>query len=87
MALNRLNLAKELGADLILQIQKTDTEAKIVKIIHNLLGEAPDRTLDCSGFEATNRLSILVSQFLVVLSPVCITKFFRLVQMVESHLS
>lgn len=58
---SRLVIAKELGADQVLQIQKEDPESKTVEKIHQLLGEAPDHTIDCSGFEATNRLSILVS--------------------------
>uniref|UniRef100_A0A2M4AIE4 Sorbitol dehydrogenase n=1 Tax=Anopheles triannulatus TaxID=58253 RepID=A0A2M4AIE4_9DIPT len=59
---NRLDVAKELGADETLLISKSATEADLVKQIHELMGCAPDKTIDCSGAEATTRLSILATR-------------------------
>lgn len=56
---NRLITAKKLGADYTLLTQATEDEKDIVARIHQLIGK-PDVTIDCTGKEATNRLSILV---------------------------
>ena len=57
---NRLKVAKEFGADYVLQIKKDETEEEIVKNIHSSMEGEPDITMDCTGSEATNRLSVLV---------------------------
>ncbi|XP_053670755.1 sorbitol dehydrogenase-like [Anopheles nili] len=59
---NRLNVAKELGADETLVIPKDATEAELVKLIHERMSCAPDKTIDCSGAEATVRLAILATK-------------------------
>uniref|UniRef100_A0A182P937 Sorbitol dehydrogenase n=1 Tax=Anopheles epiroticus TaxID=199890 RepID=A0A182P937_9DIPT len=59
---NRLDVAKELGADETLVIPKDVEEAELVKIIHERMGGAPDKTIDCSGAEATARLTILATK-------------------------
>lgn len=59
---DRLEVAKKLGADLTLKIGKEDKEEDIVKNIHGLMGGAPDKAIDCSGAEITNRLSILATK-------------------------
>lgn len=56
---SRLDVAKDLGADYTLLIEKGDTEADLVKKIHSMLGIEPNKTVDCSGAEATNRLGLL----------------------------
>uniref|UniRef100_A0AAG5CNH5 Sorbitol dehydrogenase n=1 Tax=Anopheles atroparvus TaxID=41427 RepID=A0AAG5CNH5_ANOAO len=56
---NRLDVAKELGADETLVFPKNTPETELVKLIHNRLGCAPDITIDCTGAEATARLAIL----------------------------
>jgi L-iditol 2-dehydrogenase len=58
---NRLKIAKEFGADYVLQIKKDETEEEIVRNIHSLMEGAPDITMDCTGSEATNRLSVLAT--------------------------
>jgi L-iditol 2-dehydrogenase len=55
---SRLDVAKELGADYTLLIEKGDTEEVLVKKIHAALGSAPNKSIDCSGAEATNRLGL-----------------------------
>lgn len=59
---NRLDVAKELGADGTLLLEKTVSETEIVKKIHTLFGGAPDKTIDCCGAEATSRISILATR-------------------------
>jgi len=59
---NRLEVAKELGADYTLLIEKGDTEAEIVQKIHKMLGVAPNKTIECSGPEITNRVGLLATQ-------------------------
>ncbi|XP_053697811.1 sorbitol dehydrogenase-like [Sabethes cyaneus] len=59
---NRLDVAKELGADETLIVERGSDEKEIVKKIHGLFGGAPDKTIDCSGAEATSRLSILATR-------------------------
>lgn len=56
---NRLDVAKELGADETLVFPKNTPETELVKLIHKSLGCAPDITIDCTGAEATARLAIL----------------------------
>lgn len=50
---SRLDVAKELGADYTLLIEKGDTEEVLSKKIHALIGDAPNKTIDCSGVEVT----------------------------------
>ncbi|CRK99589.1 CLUMA_CG012901, isoform A [Clunio marinus] len=59
---SRLDVAKELGADYTIAIQKNDSEGELVKRIHSLLGAQPNKSLDCSGAEATNRLGLLATK-------------------------
>jgi L-iditol 2-dehydrogenase len=59
---SRLDVAKELGADYTLQIQREDKEADIIAKIHAMLGTEPNKTIDCSGAEATNRLGLLATR-------------------------
>lgn len=59
---DRLKLAKELGATHTLRVTKDANETDLVKRIHEILNAAPDVSIDCTGFEATNRLSILATK-------------------------
>jgi len=60
---SRLDVAKELGADHTLLIEKGDTEDKLVAKVHALLGgSAPNKTVDCSGVESTNRMGLLATR-------------------------
>lgn len=56
---SRLDVAKELGADFTVLIEKGETEEDIKKKINSALGTLPNKTVDCSGAEATNRLGLL----------------------------
>ncbi|XP_066994503.1 sorbitol dehydrogenase [Anabrus simplex] len=59
---HRLDQAKKLGADFTIQVGKGETEDELVNQIHSLMGEAPEKTIDCSGAEATIRLAILATK-------------------------
>lgn len=56
---DRLAVAKELGATHTFNVSKYLEEADLVKNVQEMLGSAPDVSIDCTGFEATNRLAIL----------------------------
>jgi len=59
---DRLEVAKSLGANHTLLITKDRTEKENVQVIHEMMGEMPDKTIDCSGAEATGRLAIFATR-------------------------
>lgn len=59
--INRLEMAKVLGATHTLAISSDMIEA-LVKKYHETFGNASDVSIDCSGLEATNRLAILATK-------------------------
>lgn len=59
---NRLQVAKSLGADHTLLFEPGTSEADNVKKVHKLMGVEPNKTIDCSGAEATARLAILATR-------------------------
>jgi len=59
---SRLDVAKELGADYTVLIEKDDTETDIVKKVESALGTLPNKTIDCSGVESTNRVGLLATR-------------------------
>lgn len=59
---HRLKVAKSLGAHHTVLVDDKSTEKDNVRHIHQLMGSAPDKTIDCSGAEATARLAILVTR-------------------------
>ncbi|XP_053694911.1 sorbitol dehydrogenase-like [Sabethes cyaneus] len=58
---SKLNIAKDIGADVTLLIKKGDKEDDIVKKIHQLLGVAPDISIECTGAEPCVRIGILAT--------------------------
>ncbi|XP_034943224.1 sorbitol dehydrogenase-like [Chelonus insularis] len=58
----RLKVAKELGANKVLQIQKDMKEEDSIKLIHQMFGGAPDKTIEASGAEASMRIAILATK-------------------------
>lgn len=56
---SRLDVAKDLGADFTLLIDRNDKESDLVNKVHAILGSIPDKTIDCCGFESTIRLGLL----------------------------
>lgn len=59
---SRLDVAKSLGANQTLLIEKGVSEDDLVKKVHSLMDGQPDKTIDCSGAEATTRLAILATR-------------------------
>jgi len=54
----KLEMAKKLGADHALKIEKNMTEEQIVKKVHELLGEEPNVSFDCTGVESCVRVCV-----------------------------
>lgn len=59
---SRLDVAKELGADFTLLIKREDIEADLIAKIHKMFEAAPNKTVDCSGVESTNRMGLLATR-------------------------
>lgn len=58
---NRLNVAKDLGADYTVLVEKNDTDVTLVNKIVETLGQQPDISLDCSGAEICVRTAVQVN--------------------------
>jgi len=58
---DRLDVAKELGADYVIKINPDDDTNKVVENIKAQLGDAPDVTIECSGAESSVKLAILAT--------------------------
>ena len=59
IAQNRLDVAKQIGADHAVLVNTGDAEA-LAKKIKELMGGMPDITIECSGAEPSIRLGIFV---------------------------
>lgn len=60
IAENRLQVAKEMGADCTLLV-KTGDANNLAQQIKQMMGDMPDITIECSGAEPSICLGILVS--------------------------
>ncbi|XP_075220676.1 sorbitol dehydrogenase-like isoform X2 [Lycorma delicatula] len=58
-----LLLAKKLGADFTLKVNKTEDTTTLSKKIIDTLGQRPDITIDCGGTEATLSLGMEVTEW------------------------
>ena len=58
---SRLDLAKEFGADGVVLIDTNSNVMDTTKKIIDLMGDCPDKAVDCSGAEFSVLLSIHVS--------------------------
>ncbi|XP_053995572.1 sorbitol dehydrogenase-like [Hylaeus anthracinus] len=59
---SRLDVAEQLGADATLLVKEEYTEPEVVKKIHDLFGEEPDRSIDAAGAQSSIRLAILATK-------------------------
>lgn len=59
----KLQKAKELGADHVLKIEPGQDEDAIVEKIKELLGEEPNKSIECSGAEKSARIALKVGKF------------------------
>lgn len=60
LAENRLEVAKELGADYVLKVDPSASVEDLAKQVQEKLGVMPDISIECSGAEASIKLAILV---------------------------
>lgn len=56
----RLEIAKEMGADSTVLITSSETPEQIANRVIQTIGAAPHATIDCAGFESTITVGILV---------------------------
>lgn len=56
-----MKIAKEFGADYTVLVKPNEDVISVAKKIHDLVGDYPDKSIDCSGFEASIQLAIEVS--------------------------
>nr|XP_023650806.1 sorbitol dehydrogenase [Paramormyrops kingsleyae] len=57
----RLEMAKELGADFSVTVQREDSSRDLAKKVESLLGEQPHVAIECTGVEASAQVAIYVS--------------------------
>ncbi|KAH8334699.1 hypothetical protein KR074_003987 [Drosophila pseudoananassae] len=58
----RLDVAKELGATYTLLLQKDQPAEETVKVVHQTMSSAPDKSIDCCGAESSARLAIFATR-------------------------
>nr|XP_045621116.1 sorbitol dehydrogenase-like isoform X1 [Procambarus clarkii] len=61
IAENRLKVAKEMGADHTVLVKTSDAEA-LAKQVKEVMGDMPDKTIECSGAETSVRLGIFATK-------------------------
>lgn len=59
---SKLDIAKQLGADVTYLVKKGEKEEDTVRQIHQLLGSAPNISIECTGAESCVRLAILATE-------------------------
>ena len=57
----RLEFAKHVGATHTLQIQRGEEPTDVAKRVAEVLGGAPERTIECSGAQFSVNLGVYVS--------------------------
>lgn len=62
---DRLVVAKQLGAHHTLKIERSQTPQAIAKTVEELLGDMPDRTIECTGAETAIQTGIYVSKVIM----------------------
>lgn len=58
----RLQFAKKVGATHILKIEKDSTEQEMAEKVAQVLGDAPDRTIECSGAQFSVNLGVYATK-------------------------
>jgi len=62
LAENRLQVAKDLGADFILKVDPATSGEELAKQVEGILGVMPDMSIECSGAESSIKLAILATK-------------------------
>ena len=57
----RLEMAKSLGADHVIKIERAASPQDVATEVKTLLGDMPDRTIECTGAESAIQTGIYVS--------------------------
>ncbi|KAG5848787.1 sorbitol dehydrogenase isoform X2 [Anguilla anguilla] len=58
----RLEMAKELGADFLLQVKRGDTPEELAKKVEGQLGRQPQATIECTGVESSIQTAIYATR-------------------------
>ncbi|XP_030565913.1 sorbitol dehydrogenase-like [Drosophila novamexicana] len=58
----RLDIAKELGATHTLLMKPGDTAENVADRVRQVMGDEPDKSIDCCGAESTTRLAIFATR-------------------------
>ncbi|XP_048887332.1 sorbitol dehydrogenase [Brienomyrus brachyistius] len=58
----RLEMAKELGADFSVTVQREDSSRDLAKKVESLLGEQPHVAIECTGVEASTQMAIYATR-------------------------
>lgn len=61
---SRLEMAKQIGADDVIKIDRSMTPKQVAKVAAEKLGGMPDRTIECTGAESAIQTGIYVISFL-----------------------
>ena len=67
----RLEMAKKLGADITIQVEKDKTAKEVASCIKDLLKKAPNKVIECSGAESSINTGIYVSSSTNMLVILC----------------
>ena len=57
----RLEMAKTLGADITIQVQRGQTAQEVAAHVRKLLNKAPNKVIECTGAESSINTGIFVS--------------------------
>uniref|UniRef100_A0AAV2LTK1 Sorbitol dehydrogenase n=1 Tax=Knipowitschia caucasica TaxID=637954 RepID=A0AAV2LTK1_KNICA len=62
LSLERLSMAKELGADFTVTVAKEDSPQSLAQTVGDLLGAPPTMTIECTGVESSVQTAIYATQ-------------------------
>ena len=54
-------MAKKLGADFTIQVQRDQTSKEVASCVKEALGKAPNKVIECTGAESSINTGIYVS--------------------------
>lgn len=60
--MKRLQLAKQLGADLTIQVEKNQTAREVASRVREMLERAPNRTIECTGAQSSIKTAIYATE-------------------------
>ena len=57
---SRLHMAERLGADVTIKVEKHQTPEQLAVMVEEMLGEQPNKALECSGAESSIKMAVHV---------------------------